>query len=328
MFFSIITCTYNPDLGIFKRLVKAINNLNKNKDNNFEWIIVDNNSTIPIIQISFIKDALEQNKNYKIVNETTPGLTSARIKGVKESKYDWIVFFDDDNEPDKDYLIEAGEVITGNGQVACWGPGIIKVVFHGKNNWITKYKHIYQERSVKGIKTYREKKWMAGYPQGTGQIIKKELFFDYINKVTEGIYSMSDRQGRSLSSGGDVQIVLNVIKEGFKVGTSGNLLLKHHIDKSKGNFRYLFKLIYGMASSAILSQIQVFPENKKKILVTNRIVIKTIFLYFRQFKLKAFSKANLLVFAQRVGNINAEFIGSDQKKAKPLILKLLERFCF
>lgn len=325
MNFSIITCTYNPNRVIFERLIQSVCNLTIPENTLFEWIIVDNNSQKPI-EYQFQK--VNEIPFVNIIRETRQGLTYARITGIKNAKYNWIVFFDDDNEPSRDYLIEAEKIIQSNNLIACWGPGKIEVIFQNKNKWIEKYRYIYQERTIDGIKIHNAKEWQEWYPQGTGQISKKEVLIDYIKKVEAGIYSLSDRQGKSLSSGGDVQIVMNAIKMGYLVGISGSLKLCHNIEKNKATFRYLFRLIYGMASSAILAQVQVFPGLLQIPDITNKMVLKTIWLYFRQYKFQSFTKDKLRIFAQRIGNLNAASLANKNSSLKPKILKIAERICF
>jgi glycosyltransferase involved in cell wall biosynthesis len=55
---SILICTYNPDEQIFRRTLKSVESLILREDIPVECIIVDNNSTLPVSQLSkkFSKD--------------------------------------------------------------------------------------------------------------------------------------------------------------------------------------------------------------------------------------------------------------------------------
>lgn len=324
---SVITCTYNPDVQIFKKLIAAIALMQWPSKSTLEWIIVDNNSSHAIknnFDFSNVKMEVVH------VSEINPGLTHARIAGSKMAKGDWLVFFDDDNEPNDDYLVNAAVLIKTYKNVKCWGAGNIFVNFQETkdSNWLQNYKNVYQERHIYGEIIQKDKAWNSNYPQGTGQIITKILFNDYLEQVANGIYSLSDRKGQSLSSGGDVQIALNVIKNGYKVGISEKLSLQHNIDANKSTFEYLFKLIYGMASGAILSHNQVFKTSKKDFHLSNSNVLKVLINYIRQFKLNVLKRKNLTVFAQRMGNLNAQFVANENIKNKPLTLRLIEKYCF
>ena len=102
--FSIIICAHNPNDETFIRLLKAINFFDSLKLE-FEVIIVDNNSKPSLSSFDCIGKFVNQQKNAFVINESTPGLTAARMCGIKKAKYEWLVFFDDDNEPCLDYLL-------------------------------------------------------------------------------------------------------------------------------------------------------------------------------------------------------------------------------
>ncbi|MEY4573241.1 MAG: hypothetical protein RLZ10_2525, partial [Bacteroidota bacterium] len=110
MSFSIIICSYNPELNIFKRLLDAILNFNSRSPAH-EIIIIDNNSQPSIQSNSVVQSFLLNKPNSRLIQEKIPGLTAARIAGISNSKYEWIIFFDDDNEPASDYLIDAARNI-------------------------------------------------------------------------------------------------------------------------------------------------------------------------------------------------------------------------
>ena len=100
--FSIVICTYNPNVEIFKRVLNAISNFSTFSPKH-EVIIVDNNSNPPVSNFDFVKDFINHLSDRRIIYENEPGLTNARIAGINQSSSEWIVFFDDDNEPDEDY---------------------------------------------------------------------------------------------------------------------------------------------------------------------------------------------------------------------------------
>lgn len=326
MNFSIITCTYNPNLKISERLVNAVKNLIITEEVNFEWIIVDNNSTKPVSEILFLEKILLSYSNYKVINEPKPGLTNARLAGIKNAQFDWVVFFDDDNEPQSDYLIKAGELINTNSAVACWGAGNIFVKFIGKesSSWVLARKDYFQERHITGEIYSSQPHWQVHYPQGTGLVIKRDVLIEYVYKVEIGEYNLSDRKGKSLMSGGDVQMVLTAVKNGYAVGISEKLYLNHLIDTGKSTFRYLLKLCYGTSSSYIKAYNEVFPDYAVVIsFSTNWKIFKRIISLLRYYKIKIFRKDTWLKLASQLGEINAHYLASNKTK-RPKILYIIE----
>lgn len=257
--FSIIICTHNPDLGLLNRLFRAIEAF-KLPSISCEVIIVDNNCISSLHEDKQVQAFIQNSNQRRVIKEIQPGLTAARIKGIEESKYDWLVFFDDDNEPVSDYLTEAKKIIDQYPQVGAWGPGRITVEYTNNNipRWLDKFKTHFQERN-NATKFSKDPWWQPHYPVGTGLIIKKEIAITYSHCVKEGIYSLSDRKGKSLSSGGDVQLVLTGIKMNYQVGSSSGLKMNHLINQQKANLRYLIKHAFGTASSNLPAHYQVWP---------------------------------------------------------------------
>lgn len=257
MNFSIITCTYNPNPLIFKRLIKAISLLEIPNKLNIEWIIIDNNSTEKI-ENSFDFSPIKIPINH--ILEKEPGLTNARIAGTKNSNGEWLIFFDDDNEPNKDFLIELQKGIKNFPQVNCWGPGQIHVEYIGKvKKWFEKHPSYYQQR--KELTKFGSEQYIQPYyPIGTGLCIQKEAMLDYIQKVEAGQYNVSDRTGRSLVSGGDTQIVLNNQLNGGIAGKLEKLGLTHMIEARKATFKYLKKQKFWTAASYHIVLKQVYTD--------------------------------------------------------------------
>lgn len=257
MTFSIITCTYNPNSTIFKRLIKAVADLDLPKDIEVEWIVVDNNSKQSVVK-SFDFSSIQIPLHHVVAR--TPGLTSARIAGFKASKGEWLVFFDDDNEPFSNYLIELLKGIEEYPQVNCWGPGYIEVEYIGKvKKWFHHHKNYYQERK-EPTQYGQEKLMQAYYPIGTGLCIRNEAIMDYVMKVDAGQYNVSDRTGRSLVSGGDTQIVLNNQFNGGVAGKLEQLALTHLIEARKATYQYLKQQKFWTGASYHMVLQQVYPE--------------------------------------------------------------------
>ena len=265
--FSIIVCTYNPNFLIFKRLLDAILNL-RNASQANEVIVVDNNSSPSLESSLLIREFLLKKANARLIREETQGLTAARICGIKEAQFEWIIFFDDDNEPAPDYLIETEKVINQFPQVGAWGPGNVEVEYTGVKtaSWLHKYKNIFQQRNTTELDFDNIYWWQHCYPYGTGFILKKKICLEYTRRVEQNIYSLSDRKGKTLSSGGDMQMIYTGLLMGFFIGISPGIKLNHLINKTKANQRYIGRLLYGSAACNLPAYYQCFPENYSAVL--------------------------------------------------------------
>ena len=99
---SVIICCYNSS----KRIVPTLTALsNQNLKTDWEVILVDNNSSDDTVSVSTkIWSQLNNDIPFKIVTEPNQGLSFARKKGITEAKGKYLLFCDDDNWLDTDYL--------------------------------------------------------------------------------------------------------------------------------------------------------------------------------------------------------------------------------
>lgn len=322
--FSIIICTHNPNLTLLERLLDAVANFEKSGIKH-EVILIDNNSTPALSANKAVHFFLNHKSESRIINQTKPGLTPSRVRGIKEAKYEWLIFFDDDNEPEVDYLNKAQGTIAQYIDVGIWGPGDIEVIYtEQKDEWINTKKSLFQQRKESVTRFAHQELWQPCYPFGTGMIIKKEIAEEYARRVEQGRYTLSDRKGKSLASGGDVQMVLTGIDMGYSAGVIAGLKLNHLIDSSKSNLKYLRKQEYGTASAFVKAFNQVFYTKSIPLRYINNLeILKKVYSIYRIYR-PGKTKADFeLLMASKMGEINAVIFASGQ--AKPLLLRLYEK---
>ena len=323
MKFSIIICTHNPNKNIFKRLLNGIILFDALSPIH-EVIIVDNNSSPSLDFNAEVQSFLKSKQNSTLIFEDKTGLTFARLAGIKAAKYEWIVMFDDDNEPAFDYLIRLHSYILQYPNVACWGPGVIEVEYFLNDipKWLNAFKSIFQERFVNKCIIDNQQWWQEHYPQGTGLGLNKKTAQEYINRVNNGLYSLSDRNGKILSSGGDVQIVLTAISLGFSVAIAPEIRVRHLIEESKVTNRYLIRHAFGTASSNLPAHFQVFPFNLKKLaLPSNLDFSKKVYFLIKAKLLKEGFRSFKINLAHFLGELKG--IYSLRKDCNPSLIYIV-----
>ncbi len=262
--YSLVICTYNPDEKVFKRCLAAVERLNKAS---IEILLIDNNSVKPIATLDCVKRFLKYELSSRLIVEKEQGLTYARVAGIEAAQGERIIFFDDDNEPEADYLQELKRLSSAYSHVAAWGPGIVEVDFvDGIDQLLEGFaKRAFQQRNTDFIAYSNSRSWQECYPFGTGLCVKTNLLVSYVRKLMEGTFSMTDRKGNDLSSGGDTQMVLICIKNGYAAGVSPGLKMGHVIPAKRANFQYLQRLSYCTAVCYHQLLVEVFPENLESI---------------------------------------------------------------
>lgn len=241
---SIVLCTFNPNL---KRLQITLNALDNQTLPYSQWelIIVDNNSTNNNIYTAYENIKIT---NKRIVNQPRQGLTWARLKGFSEAKGDIIVMVDDDNELDKNYLENVIELMSNNPRIGATG-GISEGVFECD---VPDFVYLFLEllairdfgNEFMTYSTPMDSEFNYPYfaPIGAGMAIKAESLKSYINYIESNDSAASDRTGNNLSSSGDNDIVIHILKSGYEVSYTPDLVLKHHIPKERLTVEYLASL--------------------------------------------------------------------------------------
>lgn len=257
--FSLITCTYNPDERILRRCVASLKNLDTNGIN-AQFIIVDNNSSTPVREMDCIRSL--NDARFEVVEEPKAGLAHARIAGAKQARASVLVFVDDDNALAPDYLQGLKFLLANYPFVAVWGAGCIEVdLIDGAASWVRKYLMTqFQERRLLFTQFGCVVGWPEYYPVGSGLIVKKTIFEQYLELFEKGTISATDRKGNSLASAGDSQIVWTATRLGIPAGTSPLLKLTHIIPARRTTTEYLKRLNYNLALSYYKALHEMFPK--------------------------------------------------------------------
>lgn len=303
---SIILCTYNPDKACFKRVLEGIFAL-ETGSLAVEFVLVDNNSSTPVSEtVHHLFPSLAPRFDFKTVKEPTPGLLHARMKGFAESTGQIIVFFDDDNVPQPDYLLKTSLLFDGFPTIGVAGPGRISVEFVGEiAPWVPFYKGYFQERNYEILNYACYPHWLPFYPPGTGQVVRRGVYAEYLKRVEAGTYSAVGRTKSAMTSAEDVQLVFCAILMEYAVATAPGLALIHLIAARKTTVPYLKKLLFGMSSSYPEAYAECFPHTRRVLpYFTNWHIFKVLVGIFHQkLVLKRSPKAFVFQLSETMGKI-------------------------
>lgn len=303
---SIIICTYNPDREIFERVLHAVSRLNTD-GLSVELVLVDNASKESVFR-RFESELKAIPFSFIPVLEPKSGLMNARIAGFQASSGSILVCFDDDNEPEADYLQQVWQAFKRYPNVGVFGPGNITVEFTGNPPaWIHYNKYHFQERHYSQTFFACSPHWHDFFPPGTGQCLHRHLFALYLEKVQQGQLSATGRKGGSMASGEDVQIVFEAIKAGYAAGEYPDMRLRHLIAERKTSFLYLKRLVFGMASSYPEAYAECFPETRGVLpyFTNGQIFVKFWGLFWHRVVKQHSWKGFILVLSEHLGRIYA-----------------------
>lgn len=249
---SVIVCTYNPNRIIFEKVLEALKNQTL-LINSWEIILVDNNSD------NSIEDQFDLIwfQNLKVVIEKEQGLAKARIKGVKNAIADLIVFIDDDNLPDVNFLSNCLKIAENNPSLGIYGGKAIPEFFEGSETsemypyWgLVGCRDLGDEIKISEIVDSIFSEYPSFSPIGTGMVIRKSVFMSYVEEIQNNSFRKSlGRSGKQLTSGEDNDIVITALKNGWQVGYFPQLVISHYIPKRRTTIKYLSKMNFAQQKS-------------------------------------------------------------------------------
>ncbi len=255
---SIIVCCYNS----VARLHDTINHIVRQKtDNSFAWelIIVDNASTDNTFDLA--NEILQKSSIlFQVVKENTAGLSSARRKGFSVSKFDCLLYCDDDNWLAENYVQGVFEIMKANEQIAILG-GMGEAVFESiEPSW---FKKLEKNFAVGDQSASKESLSKVTEVYGAGFTVRKSFLQQLFNSGIQNV--LSDRSGGQLISGGDTEWCYLARYFGKEVWYSRDLKFKHLMTTGRMSWDYLKKLYFGFGRTNIYTYAYRYVEKNNRV---------------------------------------------------------------
>lgn len=243
---SVIICTHNPREDYLRRTLEGLK-AQTLPTNQWEFLLIDNRSDPPLgarFDLSWHPDS-------KIVVEAELGLTPARITGMRASRGDVLVFVDDDNILDRDFLKHVIAIATEHPLLGAWG-GCIRPEFEEL-----------PDETLKGflpalaLREFSTDKWSnfsgESEPCGAGMCVRRAVALRYQDVIANSPLRRSlDRRGTNLSSAGDTDIAQTAYDLGLGTGEFVRLQVIHLIPRNRVQAEYLFRIMENSAYSTTL----------------------------------------------------------------------------
>jgi glycosyltransferase involved in cell wall biosynthesis len=243
---SVIICTHNPRWDYLQRCIDALRE-QRLAYNRWKLLVVDNRSDEPVagrIDLFWHPDA-------HIVREEFLGLTAARLRGIRESTGDLLVFVDDDNVLDSDFLDTALRTADESPYLGSWSGQCRPRFEEPPPEWTRRY------WGNLCIREFQQDVWSNlprlpdTMPCGGGLCVRRHVALRYLHLHESGKRSFQfDRTGTSLMSGGDEDLAACACGLGLGVGLIASLRLTHLIPPERLTADYLARLAEGIHYSA------------------------------------------------------------------------------
>ena len=246
--FSVILCTHNPRLDYLQRTLAGLERQTLPREQ-WELLVIDNASQPPLegrVDLSFHPQA-------RIVREERLGLTAARLCGIRESAAGVIVFLDDDNVLEPDYLAHAAEIGGQWPLLGTWGGQILPEFEVTPPEWVRPYLPALAIREIERDLWSNVPHETRAVPYGAGMCVRRAVAVAYMAALASDPQRQTlDRCGTSLVSGGDTDLAFTACDAGLGNGVFQRLRLAHLIPKERLEESYLLRLIEALSYSQVV----------------------------------------------------------------------------
>jgi glycosyltransferase involved in cell wall biosynthesis len=245
---SVIICTHNPRSEYLIRVLDALKHQSLSL-NEWELLLIDNASQ------SILAESVELSwhPHYRHIREEALGLTHARLRGIAEAQANILVFVDDDNILDSDYLTNVLKIDKEYPCLGAWGCGQSIPEFEvPPPDWAEPY------LPKLALKNLDKDKWSNIWPGettpcGAGLVIRKEVGKKYAELLSHNPDRKKlDRTGNLLLGGGDLDLAATAVDIGLGTGQFVCLKLIHLIPASRLELNYLLNLVESGTYSKVL----------------------------------------------------------------------------
>lgn len=245
---SVIICTHNPRPAYFSRTLEALRAQGLANDR-WELVIVDNKSAEPVAG----RIDLAWHPRARVVHEPKLGLTPARLRGIREASAELLVFVDDDNVLDPDFLEVALATARDKPFLGSWSGQCRPGLEEEPPAWSRRYFGNLVLREFDRDSWSNLPRLPDSMPCGAGLCVRRDVARHYLALHDEGSRAIQlDRTGDSLLSGGDNDLAACACELGLGVGLIASLKLTHLIPPERFTAEYHARLAEGISFSSVL----------------------------------------------------------------------------
>jgi GT2 family glycosyltransferase len=244
---SVVICTHNPRPAYLERVLGGLRRQTLPHDR-WELLVVDNLSRDPLAP----GWDLSWHPHARHLREKELGVALARQCGMRSAAADLLVFVDDDNVLDPDYLREALKIGREWPELGVWGGSIMPEFEVEPAPHLREYLACLALREINAPRWSNVSTCAEAEPWGAGLCVRAGVADAYCRQYPSSAVRLVDRTGRDLLSGGDTEITYVACSLGLGMGIFPNLRVTHLIRAERVAEAYLLRVMEGLTASAHL----------------------------------------------------------------------------
>jgi glycosyltransferase involved in cell wall biosynthesis len=237
---SVIICTHNPKADYLQRVLDALA-AQTLPPSQWDLLLIDNASDDSLAS----RCDLSWHPRARIVREDTLGLTPARLRGIRETDSDLLLYVDDDNVLVPDYLSTARELLHAHPFLGAIGAGALEPEFA-----VEPGPELMPYVELLALRLHPQAAWSHNpadrtcVPWGAGLCVTRSVALAYVRLVEQlDAHGLLDRRGRRLYGNGDVAFswAASLVGKGF--GVFPALRATHLIRAERVTQQYFLQMV-------------------------------------------------------------------------------------
>jgi GT2 family glycosyltransferase len=247
---DIVICTHN-NAPLLERTLEALAQQKTSEDTHWRVLVVDNRCTDDTAQVVERHVRVGRIPGLRRVEESQLGLTPARVRGVRETLAPWIGYVDDDCLLRPDWVEEAAQFLREHPDCGALGGQVIL-------DWEMPPPGYFHDFAWAYAAQYQgEEDCEVGCLAGAGMIVSRRALEEsgWLDKQW-----MSDRVGKKLVSGGDVEMALRIRSAGSPLWYHPACQLQHVIPARRISSAYLNTMNAGLGVSQTFAEAMTWPR--------------------------------------------------------------------
>lgn len=240
-FLELVICTYNHAA----LLEQALGAIAQQQPPSLPWgvLVVNNNCTDHTDQVVQAAIAAGQIPHLRLVREPVQGLTPARLCGICQTTAPWVAFVDDDCHLQPDWVAQAMDFAAQHPTCGAFGGRVTLAWETPPPAYVLDCAYAFAEQEqgpeVKPVT------WLVG----AGMVVNRAAL--HTVGWTQQQF-LADRIGKTLVSGGDVEIALRLATR-YGLWYTPHCQLLHQIPSHRTTLTYLLRINAGLGTGQLLS---------------------------------------------------------------------------
>lgn len=237
---TVAICSFNGAT----RIGKVLEMLSKQVGVDFEWeiLIIDNASTDDTSQVSMETTERLELANARVIVECKLGLAYARQRVAAEAKGEFVIFLDDDNLPEPDFVSKAASFFDRHPKAGMVGGVIYPIWEVEPSELIQRLCEFALAICNRGEEAFAYQGAYNG-PVGAGMCIRTMLLRNILLGGIEDLPSkVPGRRGSALSGGEDIAMSVLSYRLGWENWYDPSLRCGHVIPARRMTLEYLSRI--------------------------------------------------------------------------------------